>query len=232
MFLPGAKTPSRAIALPARQTGFTLIELLITIGLVAALTAVVVTSTAAITGFNLRKLASRMAGTIRYTYDIAARKGSTFRVVLDLDGQAFWIETADEEFLLDKEQDRVVDGAVSQRDKKESSPRRFASRQSIESGEMWEPKGQTNFSEFSGKHIAKFMLPEELGIKDVWVSHQSEKVSSGMAYIYCFPTGMTEEAVIHLVDLESDGEDVFTLITEPLTGRVKVVADDVEGPRR
>ncbi len=50
-------------------------------------------------------------------------------------------------------------------------------------------------------------------------------VTSGPAYLYFFPTGMTERAVIHLAD---DSQNAYTLLVEGLLGTVKVLPSYVE----
>ena len=50
--------------------------------------------------------------------------------------------------------------------------------------------------------------------------------SSGKAFVYFWSSGLTEETAIHL----AQGDDVFSLIVAPLTGRVKVVGDRVDAP--
>jgi general secretion pathway protein H len=210
----------------ARNHGFTLIELVITISLMVMIMAMVVPSVSNITGINLKTSASRLAGAIRFTYDLAARKNSSFRVVFDLDENTYWVESSSEKFLLDRQKTEVSDGELQPPDEEKRS-RRFTSRSFIESGDMWKPKSRASFSDFAGPMTKKAKLPDGISIDDVWVEHQDDRVTAGKAYLYCFPTGMTERAVIHLVD---DDQDVYTLSVEALLGSVKIYPQYVEGP--
>lgn len=203
----------------------TLIELVITISLMASLVAVVAISANAIGGVDLKTAASRVAGTIRFTYDLAARKNSPFRIVFDLDEQSYWIESASEKFLLDREKADVRKGKQQAKEERERSSR-FVSRSYIEGGQMWQPKARASFAAFAGPMSKKVKLPSHVVLQDVWVAHQSDTVTAGQAYLYSFPTGMTEQAVIHLGD---DDQDVFTLQVEALLGRVKIHPQYVEG---
>ncbi len=58
------------------------------------------------------------------------------------------------------------------------------------------------------------------------MQHQPERYTTGRAFIYFWPSGLTEEASIHL----AQGDDVFSLLVSPLTGRVKVAGERVDAP--
>ena len=70
-------------------------------------------------------------------------------------------------------------------------------------------------------------MPDGILIKDVWVEYQEDAVTAGQAYVYLFPTGMAQRAVIHLTD---EDENEFTLWVEALTGRVRIYPERVEAP--
>jgi type II secretory pathway pseudopilin PulG len=207
--------------------GITLIELVIVTSLLALMVAILIPSVSNITGANLKMAASKLAGTIRYTYDLAARKNTAFRVVFDLDEHQYWVESSSDRFVLDREKTDVRDGMLNIEEEDERRSRRFVSRSFIESGAMWEPKKRASFSDFAGPLTPKVPLPKDIEFQDVWVAHQTERVTGGHAYLYCFPTGMTERAMIHLVE---DNEDTFSLQVEALTGSVKVFPHFVEIP--
>jgi type II secretory pathway pseudopilin PulG len=211
--------------LPGR-TGLTLIELVIVVSLLALMVTIVIPSVANIIGANLRSTTSEVAGAIRFTYDLAARKNAPFRLVFDLDEQAYWVESASEKYLLSRQKTGVSEGRLDEDAEKEKKrSRRFIDRNYIEGGEMWQPKGEPSFSSFAGPYTKKKALPQDILFKDVWVAHQEDRVTAGQAFLYCFPTGMTERAVVHIGD---DAEDVYTLVVEALTGVVKIYPEYVE----
>jgi general secretion pathway protein H len=65
-------------------------------------------------------------------------------------------------------------------------------------------------------------------IRDIYTPRQREPYTEGKAYLYFFPDGHTERAIIHVADTSND---IYTLIVQPLTGRVEVRAGDVPVPR-
>jgi len=214
--------------LRSKRAGLTLIELVIVVALLALMVTIVVPSVINIIGANLRSTAGEVAGAIRFTYDLAARKNVPFRLVFDLDEQAYWVESASEKYLLEREKTEVSEGRVdedAEREKEQERTRRFIDRNYIEGGEMWQPKGKPSFSAFAGRYTKKKPLPDDIVFQDVWVSHQDDRVTAGRAYLYCFPTGMTERAVVHIGD---DAEDAYTLVVEALTGVVKIHPEYIE----
>jgi general secretion pathway protein H len=210
----------------ASERGMTLVEIAIAAMIIALMMGIAIPSVSNITRADLRASASKVAGSIRYTYDLAARKSIVFRLVFDLDEQAWWVESAADEFLLNRERTEVVDGMLEEPDE-DDEDRRFVSRSFIESGQMWQPKRKATYSNFAGPMTKKMPLPDSIRFQDVWVAHQTEAVSAGLAYLYCFPTGMSERAVIHLVD---EDDNAYTLWVYPLTGRVKIYPSYVEAP--
>ena len=53
---------------------------------------------------------------------------------------------------------------------------------------------------------------------DVYTPRQPEPYTKGRAYLYFFPDGHTERAVVRL----EDGDAWYSLVVHPLTGRVEV----------
>ena len=53
---------------------------------------------------------------------------------------------------------------------------------------------------------------------------QQEPYSKGRAYLYFFPDGDTENAIIRL----NDGDSWYSLVVHPLTGRVEVRGEKIE----
>lgn len=202
----------------------TLIEISITLLVIGGVVLVSTLSLRSITHANLRSIASKLAGSIRYTYDLAGRKNAPFRLALDLDQRAFWVENTPSDFLLTHDKEEVRGGVIKPEDRQKEHARRFVTHSMFENGDAWRPKPPPVFEPVSGPLTRKQSLPDDISFKGVWVAHQKEQVTAGMAYLYCFPTGMTERAAIYLTDKSNN---VFTLTVEPLTGRVTVTPEYV-----
>ena len=61
----------------------------------------------------------------------------------------------------------------------------------------------------------------------VWTAHQRSKVDTGLAYLYFFPQGYTERAMVTV----RQGRNVWTLLISPLTGKTSIVDGEPEIPK-
>ena len=61
----------------------------------------------------------------------------------------------------------------------------------------------------------------------MFTPRQREPYRKGRAYLYFFPDGHTERAIVRL----NDGDDFYSLVVHPLTGRVEVMSGKVDIPR-
>src|SRR5712692_5266936 len=71
--------------------------------------------------------------------------------------------------------------------------------------------------------IPKTELGGQVRFAGVWVSHQPERYVSGKAFLYFWPSGLTETASIQL----AQGDDANTSLVEPLTGKVRIASGAV-----
>lgn len=75
------------------------------------------------------------------------------------------------------------------------------------------------FEETSFTFARRTSLPDSVKVSETRTSAQG-RINKGKAFVHFFPSGYVERAVIHLKD-DSDRE--MTLITSPLTGRVRIL---------
>lgn len=222
--------------LQKEQSGLTLIELSITLLIVGLLFAAVVPSIEGVTGVRARQSASRMTGVIRYMYNESALSGRSCRMVFDLDAKSYWAECAQGNYTLESERENARDGAKDEdpaekekldRELETSSSSGF----SVDDADAMKAEKErilkrADFSDFTDDTVGKQELPKGVDLQ-VWVDHQREKYSKGQAYLYFFPQGYTERAQIYV----SSGDTIYTLKVAPLTGKVKVVPDELELPK-
>jgi hypothetical protein len=65
-------------------------------------------------------------------------------------------------------------------------------------------------------------------LRSVYTPRVVDTLTSGRAYLYFFPLGQTEPAIITLTDM--NGQSVYSLVVHPITGRVKIYNQAVEPP--
>lgn len=233
---------------PARtrraERGLTLIEIMIALMIAAVLFSAVVMSVGALTGSKAKASAGELAGVIRSLYDTAALSGKTCRLVFEIpgpkseDAAKYRAECApagvttsrDREGAL-RDENRARDDAKRQGGKDErrnfrSSSGSQPSIQELMEQEQSRVEQAARFSEYTAEEVAPRELPGGVGVS-VWTRHQKTAVEQGVAYLYFFPQGYTEKAHVYV----RQGDNVWTLTVSPLTGKVSVVAEELEVPR-
>lgn len=210
----------------AGERGLTLIEITIALLIVALLLFVAIPSIEAIAGVRAREEAGRISGAVRFMYGHSALIGKVCRMVFDIDERMWWAECTQDRFTV------AVDKETSRGGKRveEEKPRWSASRADpLDEGQALrqQVEKEAEFADFKSEEIAQRKLPEGADL-EVWVAHQSERYTSGKAYLYFFPQGHTERAQIYVKNGE---DDAYTLVVSPLNGRVKVVGEELDDPR-
>ncbi|MEO1172589.1 MAG: hypothetical protein AAFX94_11165, partial [Myxococcota bacterium] len=77
-----------------------------------------------------------------------------------------------------------------------------------------------------------FEVDEGLVILDLWTEGMDEPVREGKAYVYYFPHGYAQDAMIHIGFADSNQSDAgYTVKIEALTGRTTVSDEYLEVPR-
>ncbi|MDO8519704.1 MAG: hypothetical protein Q7T11_06035, partial [Deltaproteobacteria bacterium] len=74
--------------------------------------------------------------------------------------------------------------------------------------------------------IKRVTLPKSVKIQDVHTARDDLPLTAGQAYLYFFPNGFTEEAVIHLSNEE--GTMSYSVLVSPLTGLSRIEKGYVE----
>ena len=214
----------------ATARGFTLLEIGIALVLLGLMIAVAVPSLNAVTGARLKESANVMGGAIRDTYARTALLGRSTRLVLDMQQEAWWIEESDGvarvkphklgpdrdgKVKLDERDERLEGIDEGTTDAKEQA------KVSLLTGPGFKP--------VEGEWGAPQKLPPDVRFKSVWIEHMDDKVQNGVAALYFYPGGFTEEALITLTDDEA-GENTLTLVVQSLTGEVFVERDEPRVP--
>lgn len=205
--------------------GMTLIEVGVALVVAGLMMAVAIPALSAVTRAQLRQKSGQLAGGIRSLYGASAIAGHTCRLVLDLDANAYWSECAKGSVRLAREGERSQNGARLST-KEEELQQEAAGREGL-SEEERERLALLQKSAFAeSKDIPRTELGGSVRFTDAWVQHQPERYTTGKAFLYFWPSGLTEEASIHL----AQGDDVFSLIVSPLTGRVKISGERLDAP--
>ncbi len=215
----------------------TLIEIMVVVAIIGLGAGGAVMGLRSVGKATLKGSAAQMASAIRYCYDRAITTNSYYRMVIDLGSNSYSIEKSDERMLLAREKEKAPgkgiafdrDALEKERDVKETEDEQRMRARGQGLGIALEPPPRPKRAKFQSftDATAKKVVLKKVRLFDVYTPRQRESYKQGKAYLYFFPDGHTERAIIHL----ADGEDFYTLLVSPLTGKVEVRKGRIEAER-
>jgi general secretion pathway protein H len=218
----------------AKSRAFTLIEVVITIALVALLAGTIMSGTGMLGSNRLRSAAGLVITGVRIAITRANATGHPVRLVFDIDAQRISLEETSDRMLRvkdkgGKESEGTAGGAEASTE---------LEKQSLEyaDGIVKGPKAAR--AKFKGIPIGNSDAEKgrDLGAGVVYrlvqTEHDSKPRDKGRAYLYFWPGGGTERAVVQLQQKNHD-DQVLSVLVSPLTGRAQIKRGqfDYEEPR-
>lgn len=180
-----------------------------------------------VTGVQMRSSAGQLSGLIRGLYDQAALGGQTCRLAIDLDQRTYWPECAKGAVRISHNKEESRDGQRYVDDQAEQRAKDRLVNLQRDNPVQAELEAKTAFSRFENLDLKKSKLPEGVTFDWVWTEHQTQKYVGGSAYLYFFPSGFTERAIVAL----RHRDDVMSVKVNALSGRVELVSGAVEVPK-
>jgi general secretion pathway protein H len=237
-----------------RSHGFTLIEVMVAMMVVALIATIGVKGFRSVTKGSLREGSAHMSGAIRFLFDRASITGKYHRLVIDLNEGRYWAEVSDDKFYApnqaESESDRrkreEKEDASEEEERKRKEKQQLlygngsssssssgssssASSSSFDMSKMevgeFRPR-RARFAAFKETALKPVTLKKEVRIKSVYTPRMTDPVTAGRVYLYFYPLGQTEPAVITLTD--KAGESVFSLVVHPITGKVRIYNQEVK----
>ena len=246
-------TPQRDSVRSARRPsqGFTLIEVMVALMIVALIATIGVKGFRTVTKGSLREGSAHMSGAIRFLFDRASITGKYHRLVIDLNEGRYWAEVSDDRFYApnqaesesDRQKREAKEDAAEEEERKRqekqqllygsssssSSSSGASSSSSFDMSKMevgeFRPR-RARFAAFKETALKPVTLKKEVRIKSVYTPRMTDPVTAGRAYLYFYPLGQTEPAIITLTD--KSGESVFSLVVHPITGKVRIYNVEVK----
>jgi general secretion pathway protein H len=214
----------------SRRRGLTLIEILVVLALIAVVTGVAV-SGSQLPSARLKRSATMIASAIKVGYTRATATSRSVRLVMDIDSPRIWLEQSDIPMLV---QSKDTSGAGGARAVTDAEKAALAEGENIIKGPaipkpQFTPIDAAGFG--AGAEGAKgvHLLQRGIGFRSVQAGHDDSAHTSGRAYLYFWPGGMTERASIQLrVGQSADDASTLTLVVAPLTGKVAIKAGSVD----
>jgi len=192
------QTSNLATQSSASQSGFTLIEILLVLAIAVMLISFGMPVVSRITGQNITTTARKLTSVLRGVRTDAILLNTIYRLSLDLDKNTYLVEVQNspgllsEEALLSKQDDPKKKGEPA-------SPSPFSTADKY----FKEPK------ELPGGVVFNGVLKEKEGL-----------VKTGTAYIYFFPNGFNEKAII-IFNSQTAKEGGYSLVLQPTAGKVE-----------
>lgn len=202
------------------QRGLTLVETLIVISLIAIMAGGVIFGSGMLTSSRQRAAATLIASAVRMGITRANTTGRPVRLVFDIDNHRVLLEETSGVMLRQKEAKSTGGGAEAATDVEKEAK---AEAERILDGPRAPRPEFTPVKQF-GFDGDDPVQGRELGagvkLKQVQTDHDEDPRTSGRAYLYFWPGGGTERAVVQVVR-EGDKEGL-SVVVSPLTGRAKI----------
>jgi general secretion pathway protein H len=211
-----------------QRRGVTLIEVLIVVALIALLTGGVLSGTGVLGGARLRTAATLILTGVRTGMTQANTTGLPARLVFDLDENWVMLEQTEGRMLrrINEDGDDPAAGAAPATEAERAAVQE-ANR--ILEGPHEPPPTFTVVKEFAlnSEDPSKGRpLGEGVSLESVQTEHDAVRREEGRAYLYFWPGGGTERAVIHLK--RAGQEDGISIVVSALTGKAQLVRGEVD----
>lgn len=212
----------------ASKRGFTLVELLLAIALVAILGGVIVSGTNMMSGNRLRSAAGLMVTAVRLAITRTNVTGHAIRLTFDLDEQRLLMEETADRMLRVRDKDGKEEGSAG------ADPATEAEKEATQYADGIVKGPRAPRAKFKPTPIGKDDSNAEKGrdlgrsihYRLVQTEHDSKPRTKGRAYLYFWPGGGTERAVVQLQ--RGDGDEILSVLVSPLTGRAKIERGKVD----
>jgi len=218
------------------QSGFTLLEMLIVLVIVGLMAGMSIRGLRTLAKSDLRANTSRLSGAVRYLFDRASTTGKYHRLVIDVDEGRYWAEVSDDKFYIPREPETEasvkklaeLQAEMDDKDRKRAEMAEASGGFDMSKVEPqdFRPK-RVRFGSFKETTL-KAVTMKNTKVMDVFTPRVADLVTAGRAYVYFFPLGQAEPAIVHLSD--TAGETVYSLVVHPITGRVRIYNEYVKPP--
>ncbi|PID39341.1 MAG: hypothetical protein CSA65_07555 [Proteobacteria bacterium] len=239
----------RAARCPARvgnlTRGFTLVEMMIVIAIVGLMLAVGTYTLRNLTRANLREAAGSTSAAMRYAFDRSLMTGMYLRLAIDLEKGQLWLEASkDRVSLRQGREQHATDGKDEDEDESEDEAEAptgpklpFGLGGGGEEGADEAPfdvkaliRGyekqikpikprKARFNKLRAIGAKTIRLKGKIFVDAVMTPRHEEPVEKGMSYIYFFPQGHAEPAIIHL---KNTANEYYSVVMHPLTGQARI----------
>jgi general secretion pathway protein H len=219
----------RGGAAHASRRGLTLVEILVVLSIVAIVTGTAIAGSMQLPSARLRGAATMLTSAIKVAYTRATATSRDLRLVMDVDRQGIWLEESSSPMLVQSKDKSPTGGAeaVTQVEREALEERDQILQGPPIPKPKFKPVHEYGFGETHEGAETGGARPLGRGVKfrSVQTGHDDAPRTSGRAYLYFWPGGLTERASIQI---QIDEDTILSLEVAPLTGKVTVKAGAVD----
>jgi general secretion pathway protein H len=208
-----------------------LFEVLLVIGMIALMSGAVMFGSGFLTGARQRAAVTLIVSSIRLGMTRANTSGQPTRLVFDLTTNRLTLEeTSSRVMLRVKDQGKSTGAGADPTTPEERAAREEAKR--IMEGPQKPRPAFTPVKEFASESEEQNGRALGKGVKlhKVQTEHDGEARTDGRAYLYFWPRGGTERAIVQVQREGAKSDEGVTIVVSALTGRVKVEPKLVDLP--
>jgi general secretion pathway protein H len=207
--------------------GMTLIELMVVLFIMALLVSGMMVGAGFFTGVEQRKAAALMVSAVRKGLAEANGSGLPTRLAIDFASNRIQLEQSSSKLAL--REDKTLTKEEEQSYADDLSKKAATEAQSLVSG-MVEHKPTFFPSQALGQdgELPGRYLGGRVRVRAVQTEHDEEPLVEGVAYIYFWPGGVAERAIVQVGEGEKEG---LTVVISSLTGRARIERGRVDLPK-
>jgi general secretion pathway protein H len=215
--------------LTAQPRGLTIIELMVVMAIVAGLAAMSVYAVGALTAGDLRDESMRLTSAMKYTWTRAAVNGAQYRIVFDIDGNSYRSEVTDAPVVRESTDEGGEEGVLPEEARERENERNAGASDLF--GDDSDPFGihrAPTYEQVEDGALEPHTFKEGVSIYEIHVGYQDTPITSGKVAVNFFPDGFQQPVIIVLRGGEND---FYSLVNEPLTGRIKLYSERLDDRR-
>lgn len=209
-----------------------MIELMIVLAIGVGLIGASIYSINVITASKLKDQAMRLTSTIKHAWNQAALNKAQYRLVIDLDSNSYHTEVAEVPSAV--EEKKRSDDLTNYRTFKEGESRKLGGKddpheKDRNAGES-DPFGvnkTVSYKKLESSVVEPTKLPAGIEFVKVHTTQREEAYVKGKTGVLFFPNGFQQPAIIVL---KNKAGSHYSVVTEPLTGRVKIFSKKLKRP--
>ena len=210
------------------QRGVTVVELMVVMTIVATIMGIGAYSLGMVGGNELKNDTLRVAAVIKYTYANACLNNTRYRLVVELGSGNYYSEITDEPVISLAEQS--ADEEMLTEEARELGKSKDRESDLFDETEQ-NPFGinrRVSFERVQDVVIKETKLSEGIVFAKAYTPRFPDRaLEEGRAAVSFFPNGYMEPLLLVIKD---DQGNAYSLLTESMTGRVKVFSGEIDPP--